>query len=218
MRRAMTLIELLVVIAIIGVMAGLLLPGVRTVSEAAKTMRCGANLRQLSFGAHAYAEDFTFFPPAILWHSSGVGDSYWMSYLTPYLDSSPGESVALYQIRATSVFYGCPNFRRNASVPTSVSYGMTPYPNAPAKETINQEDDMPVNSSGYVFRLYRPGDITHASQRPYIAESSHWSLPASRIARHGGHGMNAVFFDMHVGHLTYDELSAAVKSGSFGSP
>jgi type II secretory pathway pseudopilin PulG len=209
----MTLIEPLVVISIIAVLAGMLLPAVGLVSDAAKDLRCAANLRQIGFGAHAYAEDNMFYPPGVLYHSNGVGDKYWMGFLAPYLESNKtGDSDSINQIRKTSVIYGCPKFKPNSGTPTSVSYGMTPYPHAPVKETNNQYNDMPmgsVNPQGYVYRLSCPSDIRFASRRPYVADSTNWSLPASPMSRHRS-GQNTLFFDMHIGHLSFTALSAAV--------
>jgi len=46
-RHAFSLIELLVVISIVAVLAGLLLPTVRLVKDAARTAECGSNMRQI---------------------------------------------------------------------------------------------------------------------------------------------------------------------------
>ena len=61
-----TLIELLVTIGIIGILAGLLLPGVQAARGAARRARCISNLRQIALGLHNYAGNWNAIPPAVI--------------------------------------------------------------------------------------------------------------------------------------------------------
>lgn len=63
-RRAFTLIELLVVISIVALLIAILLPALRQAREAAMSVKCGNNHKQLMVGFFMYHQDFDeYYPP-----------------------------------------------------------------------------------------------------------------------------------------------------------
>jgi prepilin-type N-terminal cleavage/methylation domain-containing protein len=89
-RRGTTLIELLVVIAIIGVLIALLLPAVLSVRQAASSLRCKNNLRQLATGLHHFHDQRGHFPPSMASRRSKDNDNFlfWQTFVLPFIEQS----------------------------------------------------------------------------------------------------------------------------------
>ena len=76
-RPAFTLIELLVVIAIIAILAAILFPVFARAREAARTIACGSNQRQMGLALAMYAQDYDERTP--------LPNITWQDQLQPYV-------------------------------------------------------------------------------------------------------------------------------------
>ncbi len=76
---AFTLIELLVVIAIIAILAAMLLPGLVSAKESARSARCKSNLHQMGIALRLYLDDNQKYPPLL---KSAVFGSLLPAYAT----------------------------------------------------------------------------------------------------------------------------------------
>ena len=55
-RRAFSIVEIMVVISVIGLLVGIAIPALSSVSAAGRSSRCQHNLRQMAVAAQTYAE------------------------------------------------------------------------------------------------------------------------------------------------------------------
>ena len=81
-----TLLELLIVVAIIMILAGMLLPALRSAREKAKQIQCSSNMKQCGLAICAYASDFNGFACLYLYKNPGGnyqkgGSARWLEML-----------------------------------------------------------------------------------------------------------------------------------------
>lgn len=92
LNRGFTLVELLVVLAVIAVLMGLLLPAVQAAREAARSLSCKNNLKQLGIGIHNYHDTHQTLPPGWMATSipdvdGGFGERWsWKVFILPYIE------------------------------------------------------------------------------------------------------------------------------------
>ena len=85
-RRGFTLVELLVVIAIIGILVGLLLPGIAAARESARRSQCVNNLKQIGLGIHGYHDSKKKLPSSARPLASSTVRVGAFVYILPFLD------------------------------------------------------------------------------------------------------------------------------------
>lgn len=90
--QAFSLIELLVVLTIIVVLSAILLPAIRMVKQAARSIECLGNVRQIGMGMLGYANDnLGVYPSREMYNAAGVQID-WSTWISPYIETDHGDA------------------------------------------------------------------------------------------------------------------------------
>ena len=219
-RRAFSLIELLVVIAIIALLMAILVPALQKVRDQAREVICKNNLRQISFGAGLYAEEWDQLVPRG-YKRAGDGRA-WFQLFMPYLAQKPiGGDYRTVDI------YRCPSYPDKKQ---TVCYVVNGWQFADSSDQNGYETIEPTNlttcdqpartiyladNENGSWRSIILGETSQDNNRCDVWNSDH--LPASdtegrtngrRVARaRHRNACYSLFLDWHVDWMAPDEVT-----------
>lgn len=200
-----TLVELLVVIAIIGILASMLLPGLKKAKMMAQRTECAGNMKTASSAISFYASDYNEYIVAYnLLYSYDSTNKMWMQHLSYLGLGYPQGKVSpmvrnMYPYMCRAVSYdmflsgssGWGFYSWAFNVYCAQTFSWTNLKNiraitAPSRTLLlaDTSDTTNLNSFQYAYNLY--SDPNASSTRARLA------------ARHGGSTVNVLFFDGHV--------------------
>lgn len=114
-----TIIELLIVVAVIMLLAGMLLPALRSARERARQIQCASNMKQCGYAMASYASDFNGF--VILHMYKLPGNNWYKGGSARWLDMINGNWDVEY-LKSRDVVL-CPSFAPAKYENTSFTYG-----------------------------------------------------------------------------------------------
>lgn len=183
-RHGFTIVELLVVIGIISLLVALLLPAVQSAREAARSMSCRNNLKQIGLAIHSYHDSHRSFPPGGItdgrWQDSFNGSS-WTVAILPYL-----EKESIYNLYQFDSFNESP---QNADV-REQPVALMSCPSDPNGEKLGYPESGPGSELLYATGSYRA--VSGRSDGLPRPEGGSWYDSRNSLPRHWRGAMHHV--------------------------
>ncbi|MHB1155851.1 MAG: prepilin-type N-terminal cleavage/methylation domain-containing protein [Phycisphaerales bacterium] len=206
-----TLVELLMVVAIIALLIAILLPALNKARDAAKTLQCASNEKQIGMAVNMYGDDHN--GCLVPWARTPQWDRLWSQRLEIYLGGiafDPNRPVTDYKLTwPNRGVYRCP--AATVHDLNQPDFGINRY-----HLFLNENAVIRINAVRRTAQLLAFVDAFQTQNIPY---SAGWladcpiSWPTSFYqadVRHNGVA-NVLFLDSHVSTAPDDELSGNVN-------
>ena len=204
-RRAFTLVEMLVVLAIVGILAAILLPVFGSARESAYSATCSSNLKQINLAISQYVRDSGgFYPNNGAGSDSPPPNCAWPMRISRYLKSPQVLECPSFELGEFRE--GCPpsedgnewdgSYDIASSIDFRNSNGMVSEMRVRApSQRILAFDGYGVERN---FLTIGGEGVSPEEQRQRLIDAGY--------ARHR-FGLNALFYDGHVKHIPFDDIT-----------